>query len=234
MKTNPAILLAVASASFLLSFPFLIQNRRQPAEGAGRSTVPSLTPDAVAQTEIDNFRVKARSNASDFLRTVDEQQLEQKLETAVEFARAYVRYLDGVPFAELQTRSWKEFLALATQAKDTIRSLRAVAKRQADGDTDPETMLQCKILAQKFQVDVAAFNRKLDDLGANNPARPSTSNSAHTSEYAHEYARHADLGYKRYPSKDEIREILILDARLAVKEGTMSVTAFERWTGEKY
>lgn len=64
------------------------------------------------------------------------------------------------------------------------------------------------------------------------PAR--SANEMPQSEYGRESAHHAELGQKMYPTKEELREYLLLDGRLSVKEGQMSVQDYERYTGQKY
>jgi hypothetical protein len=54
------------------------------------------------------------------------------------------------------------------------------------------------------------------------------------SDYATDAARQRELGAKYHPTPSEIREYLILDGRQAVREGSMSKAAFERYTGEKF
>lgn len=53
-------------------------------------------------------------------------------------------------------------------------------------------------------------------------------------DYLTDEARIRELGKKYYPSRDEIRESLILDARQSVREGTMSKEEYRRWTGETF
>lgn len=59
-----------------------------------------------------------------------------------------------------------------------------------------------------------------------------TSNPAN--DYASQLRQFEHLGNKRYPTQQEIRELLILDGRLGVQEGQWSASEFEQWTGEKY
>jgi hypothetical protein len=46
--------------------------------------------------------------------------------------------------------------------------------------------------------------------------------------------RYIELGEKRYPSQEEIKGYLILDARLSVQKGLMTKKEFEEWTGQPY
>ena len=52
--------------------------------------------------------------------------------------------------------------------------------------------------------------------------------------YQSQVRRHAELGNKPHPSQSELREYLILDARLSVQEGQMTPSEFEQWTGEAF
>jgi hypothetical protein len=65
-------------------------------------------------------------------------------------------------------------------------------------------------------------------------AKQLASSNGKAASYQDNLARHHQLGEQRNPSQAELREYLMLDARLSVKEGQMSVSDFERWTGERY
>ncbi len=51
---------------------------------------------------------------------------------------------------------------------------------------------------------------------------------------ASEMRRYIELGKKKYPTRAEIREYLLLDARLSVRSGKMTIRQFEEFTGEEY
>jgi len=78
--------------------------------------------------------------------------------------------------------------------------------------------------------------------GVFTPNTPSSSSSrsppapkpAVKSDYATDAARQRELGQKYHPTQSEIREYLILDARQAVREGSMSKSAYEQWTKQKF
>ena len=46
--------------------------------------------------------------------------------------------------------------------------------------------------------------------------------------------RAVELGYKPNPTKEDIRELLLLDARVAVQKGLMTPEQFEEYTGQPY
>src|SRR6185437_5626121 len=54
------------------------------------------------------------------------------------------------------------------------------------------------------------------------------------SNYATDEARIQQLGEKRYATQSEIREYLNLDAKQSVREGAMSKSDFEQYTGQAF
>ncbi len=54
------------------------------------------------------------------------------------------------------------------------------------------------------------------------------------SDYVRDEARLRELGRKYHPTREEIRELLILDARQSVREGSMSRSQYEQWTHERF
>lgn len=77
-------------------------------------------------------------------------------------------------------------------------------------------------------------------LGTSSPSHPTVHTPSlaptrsSTSDYAADAARQMELGEKRYPTRRELREYLIPDARQAVREGSTSDADYERWTGEAF
>ena len=63
---------------------------------------------------------------------------------------------------------------------------------------------------------------------------PPASTAIVESNPAIDAARLHELGQKTYLTRSEIREFLILGARQAVREGEMSRSGYEQWTGEPF
>ena len=75
--------------------------------------------------------------------------------------------------------------------------------------------------------------------GGSRPARAPARSSveiveARPASRQFDLVRYVELGEKRYPSREEVEEYLILDARLSVQRGLSTEQDFEEWTGQPY
>ena len=91
----------------------------------------------------------------------------------------------------------------------------------------PERVVKARP-ASSPSATVRAVRRQSTSSSLSAPERPVESS------YVTDALRQRELGQKYYPTQNEIREYLILDARQSVREGAISASAFEQWTGEKF